>query len=88
MRESSRGGVPLGVEEKNEVPGSTMLFGRERDRLGRWNDDRENRLFFLPSRGLSVSVENCVTGLSGVVVAMNSGSSEASREEGNESVWE
>jgi hypothetical protein len=36
MRDSSRGGVPLGVELKNDVlPGSTMLLGRERERLER-----------------------------------------------------
>lgn len=97
MRESSRGGVPFGVVEKKELLlGNTILLGRERERLDRWNDDREKRRFFLSSLGLSVSAE-CVIALSGVVVVdaivrdvgpMNSGSSEASREDGIESVRE
>jgi hypothetical protein len=88
--------VPFGVVEKKEVLlGSTILLGRERERLDRWNDDIEKRRFFLSSLRLSVSAE-CVIPLSGVVVnavvrdvgAMNSGSSEASREDGIESVRE
>jgi hypothetical protein len=89
MREISLDGVPFGVEEKNDVLlGNTILPGRERERLGRWNDVIENRLFFFSSLGLSVSAEKCVTSLSGVVVATSSGSSDASREDGNESVRE
>jgi hypothetical protein len=96
VRESSRGGVPFGVERKVEVLlGSTILFGLDRDRLERWNDAIEKRLFFLSSLGLSVSGGKFGKGLSSVVVAdvvlrvggtMNSGSSDASREEGMESV--
>jgi hypothetical protein len=98
MRESSRGGVLFGVEEKNEVLlGSTILPGLDRDRLERWNDAIEKRLFFLSSLGLSVSGEKFGKGLLGTAVAdvvlrvgdtMNSGSSDASREEGMESVRE
>jgi hypothetical protein len=84
VRESSRGGVPFGVERKVEVLlGSTILFGLDRDRLERWNDAIEKRLFFLSSLGLSVPVADVVLRVGGT---MNSGSSDASREEGMESV--
>jgi hypothetical protein len=96
MRESSRGGVPFGVEENTEVLlGSTILFGLDRDRLERWNDAIEKRLFFLSSLGLSVPDGKSGKGLLRIAVAdvllrvggtMNSGSSDASREEGMESV--
>ena len=68
--------------------GRAMLFGRERERLERWNELIEKRRFFLSSFELSVSKR--VRGFSGVVVievavrdvvVMTSGSSEASREE-------
>jgi hypothetical protein len=82
--------VPLGVLEKNDVLlGSAMLVGRERDRLDRRNDVNEKRRFFLSSLGLSVSAEKLLVVFSGVAiredVGKNSGSSEASREEGIES---
>ena len=75
-----------------------MLCGLLRDRLVRRNaEDKEKRRFLFSSLGLSVSVENCVSDISGVIVmavevldlAVNiSGSSETSREEGAESVRE
>lgn len=97
MRAASRGGVPFGVEEeKGPIVGNAMLLGRERERLERRNELIENRLFLLSSHGLSASVEGCRIFLSVAVVAdidlraaaMNSGSSDASREEGMESVPE
>jgi hypothetical protein len=95
-RESSRGGVPFGVEEDTEILlGSTILFGLDRDRLERWNDALEKHFFFLSSFRLSVSGGKFGKGLSRGAVddvvlrvggTMNSGSSDASREEGMESV--
>jgi hypothetical protein len=79
----------LGVLEKTDVLlGSARLVGRERDRLDRRNDVNEKRRFFLSSFGLSVSAEKLFVVFSGVAirdVGKNSGSSEASREEGIES---
>jgi hypothetical protein len=98
MRETSRGGVPFGVEEENgPIGGNVILLGRERERLERRNELIENRLFLLSSHGLSTSAVGCRMCLSVTVVAdvdlraaaaMNSGSSDASREEGIESVPE
>lgn len=74
-----------------------MLFGRDRERLERWKEVRENRRFFRPSPRLSVSAGPRVGTFSGVVVDepalcgvddKSSGSSDASREDGMESVRE
>jgi len=97
MRETSRGGVPFGVEEENGPRGgNVILLGRERERLERRNELIENRLFLLSSHEPSTSAVGCRMCLSMTVVAdvdiraaaMNSGSSDASREEGIESVPE
>lgn len=58
-----------------------MLLGLDLERLARWKGFEKRRLF-LSSLGLSVSVDLLLT-FSGVVT--NSGSSEASREEGADS---
>ena len=85
----------MGVLEKKDVLlGSAMLLGRERERLERWNEVMEKRRFFFSSLGLMLSPVLLRMLLSGVVVIevvlradvdTNSGSSDASREEGMES---
>jgi hypothetical protein len=91
IRERSRCGVSRETFEKDVVLlGIAMLLGIDRERLERRNDVIEKRLFFRSSLKLSVSL----TSSSGVVFVQvavregretNSGSSEASREEGIES---
>jgi hypothetical protein len=89
----SRGGVLVGVEDgksKCAFIGSTILEGRDLEREERWNGE-DMRRFFFSSLGVedSIDMDTILEGLSGVVVAvavvgMNSGSSDASRDDERE----
>lgn len=80
------------------VLGRTTLFGLLLERLERWKGEvSEKRRFFVSLAGLSTVVEDRIMDFSGVVIiivdaldigVINSGSSDASREEGMESVRE
>jgi hypothetical protein len=89
--------VLWGVEDeksKYAFLGKTMLEGRDLEREDRWNGE-DTRRFFFSSLGVmdSIDMDIILVGCSGVVfavavVGMNSGSSDASRDDEIEFGWE